>query len=225
MTTAATAAPAPSAPVLGAMVSGGVGRRGELVAAARHLLETEGAEAVTIRRVAAAVGIRGPSVYKHVPDKAALQDALTLAGLTEQADALQGVPATFAALADAYRRWALCHPHLHRLINDRPLDRSRLPEGLEERAAAPLVAACGGDRNTARAAWATLKGLVDLELAGRFPPGTDIDAVYAAAARAYARPLPTRPPERATCWSSTRQSQPAPHGSVSLPCRHHLWRN
>nr|WP_294695103.1 TetR/AcrR family transcriptional regulator [uncultured Friedmanniella sp.] len=171
--------------VASAPASGRRDRRAELIAAARHLLETEGAEAITIRRVAAAVGIRGPSVYKHVPDKAAIEDALTLVGLTEQADALQSVPATFAALADAYRRWALSDPHMHRLLNDRPLDRAKLPEGLEDRAAAPLIAACAGDRALARAAWATIKGLVDLELADRFPPATDIQAVYGAAARAY----------------------------------------
>ena len=44
-------------------------RKAQLVAAARHLLETEGAEAVTIRRLGAALGMRGPSLYKHVPDK------------------------------------------------------------------------------------------------------------------------------------------------------------
>lgn len=169
------------------------GRRRELIAAARHLLETEGADAITIRRLAAAVGIRGPSVYKHVPDKATIHDALTLIGLTEQADALEDVPATFAALAGAYRTWALNHPHLHRLLNDRPLDRSLLPAGLEDRAAAPLIAACAGDRNMARAAWATIKGLVDLELAHRFLPETDIEAVYVAATRAYAGTNPDPP--------------------------------
>lgn len=181
-----SSAPVSSAPVLSAPAHHvGAGRRGELVAAARHLLETEGVDAITIRRLGAAVGIRGPSVYKHVPDKATIEDALTVVGLTEQADALQDVPTTFAALARAYRTWALDHPHLHRLINDRPLHRSQLPEGLEDRAAAPLVAACRGDLSLARAAWATIKGLVDLELAGRFPPGADVGAAYSAAARAY----------------------------------------
>lgn len=48
------------------------------------------------------------------------------------------------------------HPHMHRLINDRPLNRTRLPVGLDDRAAAPLVAAYDGDRDMARArAWAT----------------------------------------------------------------------
>ena len=74
---------------------------------------------------------------------------------------------------------------MHRLLNDRPLDRSALPPGLEDRAGAPLVVACGGDLALARAAWATIKGLVDLEIAARFPPGADIDAAYGAAARAY----------------------------------------
>lgn len=169
-------------------------RRTELIAAARHLLETEGAEAITIRRLGAVVGIRGPSVYKHVPDKAAVEDELVLICLTEQAEALQDVPLTFAALASAYRKWALTHPHMHRLLNDRPLNRSKLPAGLEDRAAAPLVAACDNDRALARAAWATIKGLVDLELADRFPPDTDLNAVYAAAVRAYASA--GQPPER-----------------------------
>lgn len=179
-----------AAPAQGA---GRADRRAQLVAAARHLLETEGPEAITIRRLGAALGIRGPSVYKHVPGKATVEDALTVVGLVEQADALQGVPPTFAALAHAYRTWALAHPHMHRLLNDRPLDRALLPAGLEERAAAPLVAACAGDRALARAAWATIKGLVDLEHAHRFPPDVDLDAVYAAAARAYTRASPTEP--------------------------------
>lgn len=168
-------------------------RRAELIAAARHLLETEGAEAITIRRLGAAVGIRGPSIYKHFPNKAAVEDALTIIGFMELAGALQGVPFTFVALAGAYRQWALSHPHMHRLLNNRPINRSQLPIGLEDRAAAPLVAACDGDRAMARAAWATIKGLVDLELAHRFPHDTDIEAVYAAAARAYASPSPGPP--------------------------------
>lgn len=169
-------------------------RRVELIAAARHLLETEGAEAITIRRLGAAVGIRGPSIYKHFPNKATVEDALTVIGFTELADALQGVPPTFAAIASAYRQWSLSHPHMHRLLNNRPINRSQLPIGLEDRAAALLIVACDGDRDMARAAWATIKGLVDLELAQRFPPDADLEAVYAAAARAYASPSPSPNP-------------------------------
>ncbi len=181
-----------TADVASARSAAGGDRRAQLIAAARQLLETEGAEALTIRRLGEAVGIRGPSVYKHVPDKATIEDALTVIALAEQAEAIQDVPATFADLARTYRMWAVSHPHLHRLLNDRPLNRSQLPPGLEDRAAAPLIDACGGDHALARAAWATMKGLVDLELADRFPPGADLDAVYAAAARAYAAAAPAR---------------------------------
>ena len=81
-----------------------VNRRSELIAAAQHLLETEGVDAITIRRLGAAVGIRGPSVYKHIPEKATIEHELVAICFTAQTEALQGVPCTFAALADATRR-------------------------------------------------------------------------------------------------------------------------
>lgn len=66
------------------------------------------------------------------------------------------------------------------------LPQGNLPAGLEDRASAPLIGACGGDRDLAHAAWATINGLIDLELADRLRPDADITAAYAAAARAYA---------------------------------------
>ena len=160
-------------------------RKAQLVAAARHLLETEGVEAVTIRRLGAALGMRGPSLYKHVPNKAAIEAAVAIEGLTELSEVVRGVPATFTDVSRAYRTWALAHPHLYRLLNKHPLDRSRVPRELEDRAAEPLIVATGGDLDLARAAWATINGLIDLELARRFPADTDVDAVYSAAARAF----------------------------------------
>jgi AcrR family transcriptional regulator len=175
--------PAPAAEIPGAERSSA--RKAQLVAAARHLLETEGLEAVTIRRLGAALGMRGPSLYKHVPDKAAIEAAVAIEGLTELSEVVRGVPATFTEVSRAYRTWALAHPHLYRLLNTHPLDRSRVPRELEDRAAEPLIVATGGDLNLARAAWATINGLIELELARRFPPDTDVDAVYSAAARAF----------------------------------------
>ncbi len=55
-----------------------------------------------------------------------------------------------------------------------------LPEGLEEAAAAPLMKVAAHDVDLARALWAVAHGLVDLKLAGRFPPDADIDAAWAA---------------------------------------------
>jgi DNA-binding transcriptional regulator YbjK len=43
-----------------------------IAAAARRLLDKEGTEAVTMRRVAAAVGVTPMAIYRHYPDRASL---------------------------------------------------------------------------------------------------------------------------------------------------------
>ena len=47
-----------------------------LLATALHLLETEGPAALSLRAVAARMGVRAPSLYHYFPDKAALEAAL-----------------------------------------------------------------------------------------------------------------------------------------------------
>ena len=57
--------------------------------AARKLLEAEGAEAVTMRRVAAAVKITAMAVYRHYADRDALLQVLADKGFTELAERLE----------------------------------------------------------------------------------------------------------------------------------------
>jgi AcrR family transcriptional regulator len=158
-------------------------RARRIVAAARELLEEEGAEALTMRRLAERLGIRAPSLYKHLPDKAALEAAIIATGFEDSAAAFEaavaGAAEPLAALAAAYRTFALAHPHLYRLMTERPLPRERLPSGLEARAAGPLLEAAG-DPDRARAVWAFAHGMVILELNGRFPAGADLDAAWQA---------------------------------------------
>lgn len=165
-------------------------RRGQIIQAARHLLENEGADALTMRRLAHRVGIKAPSLYKHLPDKSALEALLIADGMAELAEALETVerrePGSLDALASAYRAFALAHPHLYRLIHDRPLPRDALPDGLEERTAAPVVRVVGGDQHLARAVWAFAHGMISLELNGRFPPDADLTGAWRTGARAFA---------------------------------------
>ena len=172
------------------------GRVAEIVAAASHLLETEGPDALTMRRLGAAIGIRAPSLYKHFPDKAAVEIALmnngfiALAEISEQIVRDHGK--SLAALADAYRAFALDRPHLYRLMTEGELPRERLQPGVEERAGAPLGYVLG-DENLARAAWAFAHGMIILELDNRFPPDADITAAWTTglAAFEHARQHPT----------------------------------
>jgi len=156
-------------------------RARQIAAAARELLEAEGPDGLSMRRVAERVGIRAPSIYKHLPDKEALEAAIISAGFAEWAAEFEAAAGRadepVRALARAYREYALRHPHLYRLMTERPLARERLEPGVEDRAAAPIVAAIG-DADGARAMWAFAHGMTILELNGRFPPGADLDAAW-----------------------------------------------
>ena len=66
-------------------------RAREAVAAGRRLLEEEGTAALTMRRLAERLGIRAPSLYKHLPDKAALEAAIIATGLEEAAEAFEAL--------------------------------------------------------------------------------------------------------------------------------------
>lgn len=157
-------------------------RARQIVAAARRLVEEEGLQALSMRRLGDRLGIRAPSIYKHLPDKAALENALISAAFEEQAAvfeaALAGEADPVSALAGAYREYARRHPQMYRLMTERPLDRARLTPGVEERAARPVVQAVGGDRDLARAMWAFAHGMTILELNDRFPPDADLDAAW-----------------------------------------------
>jgi len=191
------------------------------VAAGRRLLEEEGPEALTMRRLAERLGIRAPSLYKHLPDKAALEAAIIATGFEEAAAAFEaavdgaaegggqgahggaggtatdgtgtgtggalpalGAGGVLPALAAAYRRFALAHPHLYRLMTNGPLPREHLPPGLEDRTAAPVLRAAGSQAR-ARAVWAFAHGMVMLELDHRFPADADLDAAWQAGIAAF----------------------------------------
>jgi AcrR family transcriptional regulator len=166
-------------------------RRREIVAAARRILERNGEQALTMRGLAAKLGIKAPSLYKHFPDKQAVELELIVIAFEETADVFETAfrrdpSSPVEALANAYRSYARAHPHLYRLMTDRPLPRERLPEGVEARAGAPLLQVMGSPA-AARAAWGMAHGLVMLEINDRFPADADVDAAWAAGIAAMER--------------------------------------
>jgi AcrR family transcriptional regulator len=164
-------------------------RAHEIVGTARVLLEEEGLDALSMRRLAERLGIRAPSIYKHFADKRELEAALISVGFEELADSFEAAARRggLRALCLAYRRFALAHPHLYRLMTSGPLPRDLLTPGVEDRAARPLLDALGGDADRARAAWAFAHGMAILELDSRFPLGADLDAAWRRGIAAFAR--------------------------------------
>lgn len=163
-----------------------------MVAAAWQIVEAEGAEALTMRRLADDLGIKAPSLYKHFPDKAALEAALIEDALLQMGTALHAAVARpgrrspAAALLEAYRRQAVAHPNLYRLATAGPLTREALAPGVEDWAGQPFYLVTG-DPYAAQALFAFAHGMVILEIDRRFPPGSDLDRTWRSAAASFAR--------------------------------------
>jgi AcrR family transcriptional regulator len=167
-------------------------RVAEIIEAARHVLEDEGPDTLTMRRLADELGIQAPSLYKHFPGKAGVELALIEDGLADigqvshRAIHQPGSVGRLNALLNAYRRYSLSHPNLYRLATSGPLSRDQLPSGLEEWAGNPWFVVTG-DPSMAQALWSFAHGMVILELDNRYPPGSDLDQTWRIGAAAFGR--------------------------------------
>jgi AcrR family transcriptional regulator len=160
------------------------------VGAAFAILDEGGPDALTMRRLADDLGMRAPSLYKHVPDKATLETALIEDILFDMGDTLHAALArpgrrgVVASVLRAYRERSLAHPNRYRLATSGPLRRDLLPECLEEWAGQPFFFAAR-DPFRSQALWSLAHGMVILEIDGRYPEGSDLDRTWAAAAAAF----------------------------------------
>jgi AcrR family transcriptional regulator len=161
-----------------------------IVAAARSILESDGLPAVTMRAVADAVGVRGPSLYKRVPDHAALLRAVADSVVADLAATLERATATGEPLADLrtvatdYRRFVQLNPNGYRLLfTELPATAGPDPASLAAlgtpivRSMALLVGEPAA-LEAARTIVAWAHGFVSMELAGAFRLGGDVDAAY-----------------------------------------------
>jgi AcrR family transcriptional regulator len=166
------------------------GRAADIVAAARNIVEQQGADALTMRRLAAEVGIQAPSLYKHFPTKRAVETALIAEVLLEVGEILHAAVAApgragpVRSLLEAYRNAAQADPAMYRLATSGRFPREDLPSGLEDWAGRPFFIATG-DRWKAQALFSFAHGMVILELDERFPPGSDLGRTWKAGAAAF----------------------------------------
>ena len=179
--------------------------RDAILAAARELLEDEGLDAVTMTAVADRVGVRAPSLYKHLRDRAELVTGVVAAAAGELTDALESAlrdashdPATRVRLiATAYRAFASRSPRAAALLfadlgPDLPIPQAELA-----RSARPVLevaaAIAGEDRAlpAARSLTAFVHGFTSMESAGAFRLGGTVDEAFALGIDALIRGLAT----------------------------------
>lgn len=160
-------------------------RAQQIAVEARALLEERGREALSMRNIAARIGIRAASLYEHFADKRAVENAIIAAGFYEQGDFIKerleanaGEP-QMRVVAEAYRDFALAHPALYSLTMSRGLDRDAPDVAPAERYASGFLRRAVGDRwELGLAFWAFAHGVIDLEMHDRLPPNRDPREVW-----------------------------------------------
>jgi AcrR family transcriptional regulator len=161
-----------------------------ILAAARDLLEAGGPDAVTMAAVAEQVGVRPPSLYKHVASRSALllavaDDAMAEIGAELASAARTGDPAAdIRSMALAFRAWAQRGPNVYRHLFGRFTGDDRPSTGLAAVAVAPLLDACARlagpahALDAARLLTAYVHGFTNMDLSGGFGLGGDVDAAF-----------------------------------------------
>jgi AcrR family transcriptional regulator len=102
-----------------------------IASAARRLLDKEGADAVTMRRVADAVGITAMAIYRHFPDRDGLLNTVADQGFEELAAQLAGmrfsgdIEERLSKMGETYLDHALKNPRLFELMFLKPREGAR----------------------------------------------------------------------------------------------------
>jgi AcrR family transcriptional regulator len=159
--------------------------REEILEAARALLEQDGEQHVSLRRIARQIGIAAPSIYAHFPDREAIVSALVdeafdelSAVVTTAIDDTQDDPiAKLRAACAAYMEFAMERPNRYQLAFASRKSNA-IPRESATRAFMLLVNA--------------VKGCVDAGVSTSADPFGDATAIWVAM-HGYATLRPSRP--------------------------------
>jgi|HubBroStandDraft_6_1064221.scaffolds.fasta_scaffold251915_3 AcrR family transcriptional regulator len=164
----------------------------QVVQAGVRLADAGGLESATFARIAAALGVRAPSLYNHVKGRPALLRLIALRGLSGIGEAIATAAAGLSgedavrATAYAYRSYALANPGCYEATlaaPDRPdPELQAAAERLLELLGAILRAWELKEEQTVdaiRAIRSALHGFVSLERGGGFAMARDREASFA----------------------------------------------
>lgn len=168
-----------------------------LIETAARLIETHGVENVSLRMLADQLGVKAPSLYRHVADKNALLRAVNEATLRHLFQVLYQTldkPGTsrskLVALAHEYRRFAQEKPITYELAF-RSILALRPDDNLQEQAVLPMqqvFSELTGEEDALpalRGTLALLHGWMTLEINGNFGRGDDLNESFNRVIEAY----------------------------------------
>jgi AcrR family transcriptional regulator len=144
-----------------------------IAAAARELVRSGGREALSLRPLAAQLGVRAPSLYRYYPDRESLEAAVSQLAAAELAARMEAAQkgrrgaAALRAMAGEYITYSRDEPALFAMLLGPPGPESKRLWNL---LLAALESATGRADDTAAAValWAFLHGFATLEAAGQF---------------------------------------------------------
>ena len=157
-----------------------------LLASAAEILEAEGPDSLSVRRIATAAHVAPMGVYNHFESKSGIVEALFVQGferLGEAMTSISDIQDPYEALREGgrlYRALALAHPMMYQLMFMRAIPGFEPGKSAIEvcsKAFDALVAAVqramtagviteGSPADTAEEIWASVHGWVSLELLG-----------------------------------------------------------
>ncbi len=172
--------------------------RDRLIEAAERLFVENGPGAVSMRQLAAELGVSPMTPYRYFKDKDDILAAVRTSGFDRFADALERAyeagadPISRARnVSEAYLRFAFEHPAAYRLMFDlsQPTE-SQYPELVRAAARARATMSHyakglldagllkGDPEVIAHVYWAAIHGLVVLKLADKLPPTLEFDTLW-----------------------------------------------
>lgn len=173
--------------------------RDTVVRTARALIETEGVDRLSLARLASELGIKAPSLYRHIPNKAALLQAVNLLTYRQLFLAYQTALRTagdlprerMLALFRAHRAFAHANPETYLLAYTTTVPEQRADERVLEQMALPIQelmsAISGPERSLAalRGALALVHGFVMLELKDQLKRAGNLTEAFEESIAAY----------------------------------------
>lgn len=176
--------------------------RARVVDEAATLADEVGLDQFTLAALAERLGVRQPSLYKHIESMAGLHRDVSVLAKRALAEVLATAAVgraggdAIAHMAQAYRAWAKAHPGLYAASQRRPVAGDAEDDAASLAAVqviADVLAAYGltGDDavHAIRALRASLHGFVALETAGAFALEADIDDSFDRLVQGFVRSI------------------------------------